>query len=131
MADVDRFEDNRGIIQDILAGPIDSVTEIFTYKGAIRGNHVHYHTTQWTYVISGRLQVATPANVQSWGTLVSRAVHLMDYGPGDLVCDPPGVPHAWKALEDTKVLVFTRGPRSGASYESDVKRLDPEDWLIR
>jgi hypothetical protein len=36
----------------------------------------------------------------------------------------PGVPHAWKALEDTDCLVFTRGPRSGEDYESDTYRLE-------
>jgi hypothetical protein len=36
----------------------------------------------------------------------------------------PGMPHAWKALEDTVCLVFTKGPRSGEGYESDTYRLD-------
>jgi quercetin dioxygenase-like cupin family protein len=41
-----------------------------------------------------------------------------------MVVEEPGVPHAWKALGDTVCLVFTRGPRSGADYESDTTRLD-------
>ena len=36
----------------------------------------------------------------------------------------PGDPHAWKALEDSECLVFTRGPRSGENYEEDTYRLD-------
>lgn len=108
----DRFEDERGVIQDLLA-TIDCVTEITTKKGAVRGNHIHEKTIQWTYVVSGLLQVATD----------NGHVHTREYGPGELIPELPGIPHAWKALEDTKVLVFTRGPRSGQAYESDTVRL--------
>ena len=107
-----RFEDERGVIQDLL-GPVDAVTEIFTRKGAVRGNHVHQQTIQYTYIAWGALLVATQPDV----------THTQEYGPGQLVVESPGVPHAWKALADTKVLVFTIGPRSGAAYESDTVRL--------
>jgi dTDP-4-dehydrorhamnose 3,5-epimerase-like enzyme len=112
----DMFTDERGTIEDILAGPVDCVTRIFTRKGAVRGNHVHAKTTQWTYVISGSLYVAFVAD--DW-TKPLAATH----GPGSLMCDQPGVAHAWRALADTEVLVFTRGPRSGEGYESDTIRL--------
>ncbi len=108
----DRFEDHRGIIQDLL-GPIDCVTSILTYKGAIRGNHYHRLTTQWTIILSGKLLVVTEKDG-------ARVEHV--YGTGDMCCDPPSTPHAWKALEDTEVLVFTRGPRSGEDYETDTYR---------
>jgi quercetin dioxygenase-like cupin family protein len=106
----DRFEDERGVIEDILPGPIDFVTRIFTRKGAIRGNHVHQFTTQWTYIMSGSLLVASPGK-------------QMTMEAGSLVCEPMNVPHAWQAQEDTTVLVFTRGPRSGPAYETDMTRL--------
>lgn len=111
----DRFEDARGVIQDILPGPIDAVTEIFTKKGSVRGNHIHLKTTQWTYIAWGSLKVA-------W--VEDDGVHEKTYGPGSLITESAGIPHAWKALEDTLVLVFTRGPRSGEAYESDTKRLE-------
>ena len=107
----DRFEDERGVIQDLL-GPVDAVTEIFTRRGAVRGNHVHKRTTQYTYIAWGVLLVATQPDVTC----------TQEYGPGQLILEPPGVPHAWKALTDTKVLVFTVGPRSGEAYESDTQR---------
>jgi quercetin dioxygenase-like cupin family protein len=109
----DRYQDERGVIQDLL-GSIDAVTEIFTRAGSVRGNHVHMRTTQWTYVVSGRLQTAWTED---------DGVHLGEHGPGELITEPAGIPHAWKALEDTTVLVFTRGPRSGQAYETDTKRL--------
>jgi quercetin dioxygenase-like cupin family protein len=108
----DRYEDARGVIQDLFDGePVDAVTHITTLKGAIRGNHYHEHTTQWTLVLSGRLLIANPA--------MQKIVR-----PGEMVTHVPGDPHAWKALEDASCLVFTRGPRSGADYESDTYRLD-------
>ena len=109
------FTDDRGTITDLLGG-IDSVTEIVTVAGAIRGNHVHHHTTQVTYVVTGMLRVVTPDR--------ARVI-----APGEMWIDKPGVPHAWKALTDTVCLVFTKGPRSGADYESDTERL--EEPLIK
>lgn len=116
------FVDERGTIQDLLTEPLDAVTEIFTKKGAVRGNHVHKETVQYTYVVSGRLRMVHHCK--------DGFITDQNYGSGALVCDEPGDAHAWEALEDTKVLVFTRGPRSGANYEDDVQRLAPEDRLI-
>jgi YD repeat-containing protein len=118
----DSFEDDRGFIEDLITQPLDSVTRIYTRKGAVRGNHAHGETTQWTYIAAGMLQVVTRAPGGKPFTEVC--------GVGDLLVEEPGVEHAWKALEDTLVLVFTRGPRSGANYEDDVQRLAPEDRLI-
>lgn len=108
---MDRFEDARGSIQDLLDGPIDAVTEIYTVAGAVRGNHVHQFTIQWTYIVSGRM-------------LFAAGEKQMEHSTGALIRESAGVPHAWKAVEDTTVLVFTRGPRSGSAYETDTKRLD-------
>lgn len=108
----DRHEDARGVIQDLLGG-IDAVTEITTVKGAVRGNHIHAQTVQWTYVVSGRMLFAKE----------EEEVLTAEFGPGSLILEAAGIPHAWRALEDTTVLVFTRGPRSGDAYESDTQRL--------
>ena len=109
----DRYEDERGVIQDIL-GPVDSVTHITTRAGAVRGNHIHYRTTQHTWVLSGRLLIVTDDGRQQDKRVYSR---------GDMAIEKPSVAHAWLALEDTEVLVFTKGPRSGEGYESDTERL--------
>lgn len=108
----DSFEDERGRIQDLIVGaPIDSVTRITTVKGAVRGNHLHKLTIQWTYVLTGCLLMANGATEVS-------------VGPGEMVVHRPETPHAWKAIEDTDCLVFTLGPRSGEQYESDTYRLE-------
>lgn len=121
----DRFEDRRGIIQDLPLQPllnmfgstiIDGVTHIFTRAGAVRGNHIHKRTTQWTYILSGRMLVA--------GKHVAVDGVPVEFGAGTMLCEPAGIAHAWRALEDTTVLVFTRGPRTGEDYETDTERLD-------
>lgn len=122
VTELGRFEDDRGVIQDLLSDSVDAITYIFTRRGAVRGNHTHNETTQWTYIIDGRMLMTSRA---PGGVLLTR-----EHGPGELVCDRPGTAHAWEALVDTEVLVFTQGPRSGANYEDDVQRLAPEDRLI-
>ena len=115
-----RHEDARGVIQDLLVTSLDGVTEIRTFKDAIRGNHYHKATTQWTYVVSGRLLIITQRLMDD-GTRLTREQCV--YGPGEVACEGPGVIHAWQALEDTTVLVFSRGPRTGEAYEDDTFRL--------
>ena len=109
------FEDVRGTIDDLLMEPFEAVTRIFTRKGHVRGNHVHAETVQWTYVVSGKMFTVLQYPDERQGTV--RVA-------GDLFMEPAGVPHAWQALEDTIVLVLTRGPRSGTHFEDDTKRLD-------
>jgi quercetin dioxygenase-like cupin family protein len=117
-----RFEDHRGVIEDLITRRIDAITEIFTRKDAIRGNHVHEFTTQFTYVVSGKMLFVSQIDSGPFESVIR--------GPGELVVELPGVPHAWRAIEDTTVLVFTRGPRSGSAYESDTIRLSEEDKLL-
>jgi quercetin dioxygenase-like cupin family protein len=105
------FTDDRGRIQDLIEGPIDAVTRIATVAGAVRGNHFHRYTTQWTYLLTGRL-------------LVSHNGYERAVKAGEMFVDEPGAAHAWKAVEDTDCLVFTQGPRSGENYETDTVRLE-------
>jgi len=105
------FEDDRGTISDLFEEHRSGVTRVRTKAGAIRGNHLHKLTTQWTYVLSGRLRVTT-------------GEQEIEVGPGEMVINKPGEPHAWDALEDTDCIVIARGPRAGRNYESDTYRLE-------
>ena len=116
-----RYEDERGVIQDLI-GPVDAVTSIFTKAGSVRGNHVHYLTTQWTYIVYGGMRIVTRDQLGKTGDRV--------YRPGEIACEEPGTAHAWAAVEDTLCLVFSRGPRSGEDYESDTTRLGVGDRLL-
>jgi quercetin dioxygenase-like cupin family protein len=108
------FEDARGTIRDLVTDEIHSITEITFTPGSIRGNHVHRHTTQWTYRVSGELTMAT---------IDSGKVLERDLIAGDIVVSLPNEPHAFRAITQAKILVFTKGPRSGSNYELDTQRV--------
>ena len=111
------FEDDRGQIIDILENEkIEYVTVITSNKGAVRGNHFHKESLQITYLLEGRLAAFTKPND---GEV---KVHIMQ--PMDLVRSLPMEIHAFIALERSKFLVFTRGPRGGNNYENDTFRVE-------
>lgn len=111
------FEDERGDITDILEREfIDSVTLISSKKGAVRGNHYHKESIQYTFVLRGCLKLFT----QSLGWEVETAI----LKPGDLVYTPALERHALVALEDAEFLALTRGTRGGSAYEQDTYRLE-------
>lgn len=107
------FADERGLIEDLL-GPVDAVTYIHTKYNAVRGNHIHHHTTQWVYILTGALRIKTADGEDR--------IHF----PGELIEEKPGIAHAWQCTDKLgcEVLVFTKGPRSGEAYESDTERLE-------
>jgi dTDP-4-dehydrorhamnose 3,5-epimerase-like enzyme len=111
------FEDARGSITDILEDEIvEHVTLITTAKGAVRGNHVHHETHQFVYIVSGALRYVTRDGSGS----IERGTAF----PGDVLATGPMDAHAIEALEDTTMVVMTRGPRGGREYESDTYRLE-------
>lgn len=112
------FEDERGVIIDILQHtPVDSVTIITCNKGAIRANHYHKESIQYSYVLSGHMLAYTqiPDGPLETKTLVA----------GDMLESPIYERHALHALEDSVLLIITRGPRGGKNYEEDTFRVTP------
>lgn len=117
------FKDKRGRIIDILENePIEYVTLISSKKGAIRGNHYHKESVQYTYVLKGRLKLLTQMPEEKVKTKIIRS--------GDLVYTPPIEKHTLIALEDSEILVLTRGPRGGKNYEKDTYRLRGSEALV-
>ena len=54
------YKDDRGIIKDLIQKKnINAITYITINKNKIRGNHYHKKTTQWNYILSGKLKVYT------------------------------------------------------------------------
>ena len=110
------FEDHRGVISDILVKEkIDYVTIIYNNKGAIRGNHYHKETIQFLYVLEGSILVAS----QKKGKEVEEKV----LKKGSLLFNEAREAHAIKSLEDSKLLILTRGLRGGKDYETDTYKL--------
>ncbi len=111
------FEDHRGLIKDIIVNErIDYVTIITNAKGAIRGNHYHKETIQFLYVLEGKILVAS----QISGNDVKKEI----LEPGALLFNEAHESHAIKSLEDSTLLILTRGLRGGKNYETDTYKLD-------
>ena len=109
--------DRRGTITDVLDGTrVECVTLVTSKKGAVRGNHYHKKTTQYTYVLEGRFRLFTQR--------VGRPVQSRVVKAGELVVTPPLERHAFVALEDSLLIACAHGPRAGRSSESDTYRLD-------
>ena len=112
------FVDERGSIIDLVVGEqVDGVTIIESKEGTVRANHYHKFTTQWTYVIQGKLDYYSK-NMKDGKTTLCRL------SKGMMICSEPMVAHAIKSVTYTKILIVTKGPRSGKNYESDTFRLE-------
>jgi quercetin dioxygenase-like cupin family protein len=111
------FSDERGDIVDILKQcVVEYATLITSKKGAVRANHYHKETFQYVYLMSGRMRVVAQMPGEPRSEVVLET--------GDLIVNVPLERHAFEALEDSTMLVLTRGPRGGDNYESDTFRLD-------
>lgn len=111
------FQDDRGTITDIFTrSPKDHITIIFSKKGSVRGSHYHKRSTQYTFVISGRL------------TILSRGIDAADItedavGPYEMMTHAPNEIHTIIAEEDTLFLACADGVRGGKDYEEDTFRV--------
>lgn len=111
------FQDERGKITDLIEGEnISAITLISFTKGAVRGNHYHKQTTQWNYLISGKIKLVSQIPGEKMVETIME--------PGDFTVTGPNDRHALVGLKYSEVLVFTKGPRGGKEYESDTFRLD-------
>jgi quercetin dioxygenase-like cupin family protein len=109
-------KDRRGEIKDILVKErIDYVTLITCRKGSTRGNHYHKKTVQMAYVLDGKVKVLTQMPGKPVKATVVRS--------GSMIVNEALERHAIVALEDTTLLVLTRGLRGGKDYETDTFRL--------
>ncbi|MGH7076062.1 MAG: cupin domain-containing protein [Stellaceae bacterium] len=111
------FSDERGEIIDILKNnPVEYATLITSKKGAVRANHFHKDTYQWVYMVEGRMRIRAQ--------MPSAEIEEVVLNKGELIVNVPHESHAFEALEDSVMLVLTKGPRGGENYEKDTYRLE-------
>jgi|TARA_Y100000294_G_C8515753_1_gene320752 dTDP-4-dehydrorhamnose 3,5-epimerase-like enzyme len=110
------YKDKRGFIMDLLEKKkINAITYITQNKGKVRGNHFHKKTTQWNYLMKGKIKVVAKKK--------NKKIKEMILLKGDLVVTSSNESHAIKAIKYSEYLVFTQGPRGGKEYENDTFRL--------
>lgn len=114
------FQDNRGLITDIFYGLDINHGCIITNKpGAVRGNHYHKNTTQYTWILSGSMTY--------YSQPVDESLPPESYQcqVGDFIVSAPMEIHAMKAGPSGCTFVaFAGGPRGGEDYENDTFRVD-------
>ena len=110
------FKDKRGEIIDLIENEnINAVTLITFKEGAVRGNYFHKETIQWNYVISGKIKLVSQfPGESSIETILSK---------GEFAVTKYNERHALMGIEESEVIVLTKGPRGGKEYESDTFRL--------
>ena len=115
--------DDRGTIRDIfVSSPKDHCSIITFTADAVRANHFHKESTQYTYVIEGEILMAScvvDLNGDPSGDIEQGVIRA-----GDLVTHRPYHAHAFRSLTASTILAFADGIRGGANYESDVYRLN-------
>lgn len=83
-----------------------------------RGNHYHKETTQIIFIVSGKLTYWYKGLTDTY----AKSIEMPKYAR---VTTGPNEIHALEFREPTTFVVFTKGPRGGADYESDTFRVDP------
>jgi quercetin dioxygenase-like cupin family protein len=113
------FRDDRGIIRDIFYGKnINHGTLITNNPYAVRGNHYHKETTQYTYIVSGELEYY-------YTDLNKKIISKFKASAGDLLVSEPNEIHAMRSGPAGCVFIaFAEGPRGGEDYEKDTFRVE-------
>ena len=112
------FRDERGAIQTLVDGGIQSVQIITSKANTIRANHYHRTDSHFMYVVSGAMKYFHRAAGSS-SAPASVVVHA-----GEMVFTPPMVEHAVEFLEDSVFVNITGKPRDQGTYEDDLVRVE-------
>jgi quercetin dioxygenase-like cupin family protein len=112
-----KFEDDRGVIKNLLHTPIYSVAYITSKKGTERANHWHDNDHHYAFILSGKIEywerdVEGKEKPQSWL-----------FEAGEMIYTRPKVVHVMKFLEDTVFMTFSKIKKDHDHYEEDVKRV--------
>jgi dTDP-4-dehydrorhamnose 3,5-epimerase-like enzyme len=110
--------DERGIIEELVAGNFQSVLRITSKAGAIRANHYHKHDSHLCYLVSGKIEYVYRDALNEADPVQRKIIN-----PGELFFTPPLVAHAMHFLEDSEFYAFTTQPRSQGDYEEDTIRV--------
>ena len=111
------YKDERGEILDILESDVRHTGMVtFSRKGVVRGNHYHKKSTQYSYVLSGRIKLITlPIKGGKKREFMLR--------PGSFAKIPPKIIHVYKSLTKAAMLDMTTESRKKAGYEQDTIRV--------
>ena len=110
------FTDARGHIFDIVEEPISHVGLITFKKGAVRGNHYHKKSVQYTYILKGKITFVT-------SDIKGKRKKTCILTEGMFSRIPPQIVHAYKALTSAAMLDMSTLARGVKGYEDDTVRV--------
>lgn len=110
------FSDERGDIFDLVEEKVGHVGFITFKKGAVRANHYHIQSVQFSYIVSGTIMLRTSATDGS-------DVREYELTEGTLTRIPPMLVHTYTAQTDATMLDMTTLSRNDDGYEKDTVRI--------
>ena len=116
------YEDKRGKIIDIFVNlPKDHCSIITFNKGAVRGNHYHKKSCQFSFLLSGELDFYFGKVDKKNGTL--KKLKKRTIKKNTLITHEPYEAHAFRSKKNSVMIAFSCGVRGGKNYEKDTFRL--------
>ena len=111
------FTDKRGKIFDLIEESVGHIGMITFTKGAVRAKHYHLRSTQYSYILEGKIKLTVSD---------TKGKHKRSYilKPGTLSTIPPRVVHTYTALTPARILDMTTLNRRARGYEQDTRRVD-------
>ena len=116
------FEDKIGKIIDIFVNlPKDHCSIITFNKGAVRGNHYHKKSCQFSFLLSGELDFYFGKVDKKNGKL--KKLKKRTIKKNTLITHEPYEAHAFRSKKNSVMIAFSCGVRGGKNYEKDTFRL--------
>lgn len=115
------YQDKRGQIIDVWKEPVHHVGIVTFTKGATRGKHYHKLSSQYNYVLKGKIKLITK-NMKTKRSRLQTTI----ISKGDMVLIPSNYYHELIALTPSTLLFATTGSRKHGSkdYEKDNYRVE-------
>ena len=121
------FEDKRGKILDVFVNsPKDHCLIVTFKKGAVRGNHYHKKSTQFSFLLDGELILYYAKINKKNGNFKKVSKKIIK--KNTYITHKPYEAHAFKSTKNSTLITFACGLRGGSNYEKDTYRL--KDKLI-
>ena len=116
------FEDKRGKIIDVFVNSPKEHCLIVTFKkGAVRGNHYHKKSVQFSFLLSGELDFYFAKIDKKSGNI--KKIKKKNIKKHTFITHPPYEAHAFKSKKNSVLIAFSCGVRGGNKYEKDTFRL--------
>ena len=116
------FEDKRGLIIDVYVNAPKEHCLIVTFtKGAVRGNHYHKKSTQFSFLLSGELDFYFAKVNKKSGKI--KKIQKKIIKKNTFITHMPYEAHAFKSKKKSVLVAFSCGIRGGSKYEKDTYRL--------